>query len=234
MLIDDLIGSSWSEVRFSVPVKQREGMVVSDKMNKTIVVAVENRVNHPKYGKVLVRTKRYQVHDEKNACQVGDRVRIHETRPLSKTKRWIVDQVLKNKGQASPMIEVTPVEENLRISSNVDAFFPKQVSIGETYTLKVDLSLNLPDSNLIDRIGAKTIRIGAFLSISELDFDSDKKMRVVELSPKLKSSLQVFNIVPKREGERVIGVDFFQGSRYLGSKEVQTKVIKAKSSAAIN
>jgi small subunit ribosomal protein S17 len=75
-------------------VKQRIGLVVSDKMDKTVVVAVENRAPHPKYRKIVVRTKRYKAHDEENKCQVGDRVRIQETRPLSRTKRWEVIDVL--------------------------------------------------------------------------------------------------------------------------------------------
>jgi small subunit ribosomal protein S17 len=75
-------------------VKERVGLVVSDKMDKTIVVAVENRSAHPKYGKIVVRTKRYKVHDEENQCKQGDRVRIQETRPLSRTKRWVVLDIL--------------------------------------------------------------------------------------------------------------------------------------------
>ena len=75
-------------------VKERVGLVVSDKMQKTVVVAVENRAPHTKYGKIIVKTRRYKVHDEENTCKVGDRVRIQETRPLSKTKRWQVTEVL--------------------------------------------------------------------------------------------------------------------------------------------
>ncbi|HHP7243808.1 MAG TPA: 30S ribosomal protein S17, partial [Elainellaceae cyanobacterium] len=73
-----------------MPVKERVGLVVSDKMDKTVVVAIENRVPHSKYQKIMVRTKRYKVHDEENQCKVGDRVRIQESRPLSRTKRWVV------------------------------------------------------------------------------------------------------------------------------------------------
>lgn len=80
-------------------VKERVGLVVSDKMQKTIVVAVENRVPHPKYGKIMVRTKRFKVHDEENDCRIGDRVRIRETRPLSKTKRWTVADVVSRSSQ---------------------------------------------------------------------------------------------------------------------------------------
>lgn len=75
-------------------VKERVGLVVSDKMDKTVVVAVENRAPHPKYGKTMVRTKRFKAHDEENRCHVGDRVRIRETRPLSRTKHWEVTDVL--------------------------------------------------------------------------------------------------------------------------------------------
>jgi small subunit ribosomal protein S17 len=74
--------------------KVREGLVVSDKMDKTVVVEVEDRVKHPKYGKVLRRTKKYKAHDEQNDCGVGDRVLLMETRPLSATKRWRVAEIL--------------------------------------------------------------------------------------------------------------------------------------------
>jgi small subunit ribosomal protein S17 len=75
-------------------VKERVGIVVSDKMDKTVVVAVENRAPHPKYGKIVVKTRRYKAHDEENASHTGDRVRILETRPLSRTKRWIIAEIL--------------------------------------------------------------------------------------------------------------------------------------------
>ncbi|MDG2989626.1 30S ribosomal protein S17 [Candidatus Synechococcus calcipolaris G9] len=75
-------------------VKERLGLVVSDKMEKTVVVAVENRAPHPKYGKIVVKTRRYKVHDEENRCQTGDRVRIQETRPLSRTKRWTITEIV--------------------------------------------------------------------------------------------------------------------------------------------
>jgi small subunit ribosomal protein S17 len=74
--------------------KVREGLVVSDKMNKTVVVSVEDRVKHALYGKVLRRTSKLKAHDEQNDCGVGDRVLIMETRPLSATKRWRVVEIL--------------------------------------------------------------------------------------------------------------------------------------------
>jgi small subunit ribosomal protein S17 len=74
--------------------KVREGLVVSDSMDATVVVAVIERVRHPRYGKTVQRTKRLYVHDADNSAKVGDRVRVVETRPLSKLKRWRVAEVL--------------------------------------------------------------------------------------------------------------------------------------------
>ncbi len=74
--------------------KVREGLVVSDKMDKTVVVAVEDRVKHRLYGKVLRQTSRLKAHDEQNSATVGDRVRIMETRPISATKRWRLVEIL--------------------------------------------------------------------------------------------------------------------------------------------
>lgn len=74
--------------------KTREGYVVSDKMDKTVVVAVEDRFKHPLYGKVVRRTSKLHAHDEANAAGVGDKVLLMETRPLSATKRWRVVEIL--------------------------------------------------------------------------------------------------------------------------------------------
>nr|HID14153.1 30S ribosomal protein S17 [Anaerolineae bacterium] len=78
--------------------KRLVGRVVSDKMDKTVVVRVERLVRHPRYGKVLRRTKKYKAHDEGNVCRVGDVVRIVESRPLSREKRWVVEEILKRTG----------------------------------------------------------------------------------------------------------------------------------------
>lgn len=74
--------------------KVREGMVVSDAMSATVVVAVTERVRHPRYGKTVQRTKKLYVHDAENTARVGDRVRVQETRPLSKLKRWRLTEVV--------------------------------------------------------------------------------------------------------------------------------------------
>jgi len=74
--------------------KEREGDVVSDKMDKSVVVEVERQLMHPIYGRTVKMKKRYVAHDETNECKVGDRVKIVETRPLSKTKRWRVGEIL--------------------------------------------------------------------------------------------------------------------------------------------
>ena len=75
-------------------IKTRTGVVVSDKMDKTVVVAIKERVKHPLYGKIVNRTKKFKVHDENNQCGVGDKVRVMETRPLSKDKHWRVIEIV--------------------------------------------------------------------------------------------------------------------------------------------
>ena len=74
--------------------KTRVGVVVSDKMDKTIVVAVEHKVKHPLYKKYIMRTKKLKAHDENNECSIGDTVRVMETRPLSKDKRWRLVEIV--------------------------------------------------------------------------------------------------------------------------------------------
>ncbi len=74
--------------------KSREGVVVSDKMDKTVVVEVKRLVSHPLYHKIIRRRKKFKAHDPENTCQVGDKVLIEETRPLSRDKRWRVKEVL--------------------------------------------------------------------------------------------------------------------------------------------
>lgn len=79
--------------------KIRIGLVVSDKMDKTIVVAVETLVRHPLYQRTIRQTRKFKAHDEQNTCRIGDKVRIMETRPLSKDKRWRVVEVLERAEQ---------------------------------------------------------------------------------------------------------------------------------------
>ena len=74
--------------------KERIGVIVSDKMDKSIVVAVERKVKHPMYGKFVKKTSKFVAHDEKNECKMGDTVKIEETRPLSKTKNWSLVEIL--------------------------------------------------------------------------------------------------------------------------------------------
>ena len=90
--VDSAVVETSSEERSAR--KVREGLVVSDKMDKTVVVSVEDRVKHALYGKVMRRTSKLKAHDEQNDCGVGDRVLIMETRPLSATKRWRVVEIL--------------------------------------------------------------------------------------------------------------------------------------------
>ncbi|GAB6178895.1 30S ribosomal protein S17 [Desulfotomaculum defluvii] len=79
--------------------KTRQGKVVSDKMDKTIVVAVEDRVRHPLYNRTIRKTTKFKAHDEENSCRIGDTVRIMETRPLSKDKRWRLIEILERAEQ---------------------------------------------------------------------------------------------------------------------------------------
>jgi small subunit ribosomal protein S17 len=77
-----------------MPVKEKIGLVISNKMNKTIVIKVENRYSHPIYSKIMVKSKKYLAHDEMETCQIGDQVLINECRPLSKRKRWKLVKIL--------------------------------------------------------------------------------------------------------------------------------------------
>ena len=77
-----------------MPVKQKIGIVISNKMQKTIVVKIENRYQHPIYSKILIKTKKYVVHDEEETCNIGDKVLVQECRPLSKRKRWKLVEIL--------------------------------------------------------------------------------------------------------------------------------------------
>lgn len=88
--------------------KVRIGIVVSNKMDKTVVVKVSRHAEHPLYGKRIVRAKKYVAHDEENTCRIGDQIRIRETRPLSRTKRWELVEIM----QRAPVFDSdTPGEE---------------------------------------------------------------------------------------------------------------------------
>lgn len=87
--------------------KVREGLVVSDKMDKTVVVAVETRKVHPLYKKAIRVTKKYKAHDENNDCKIGDKVKIVETRPLSREKRWRVTEIISKR----EMVETRPEQK---------------------------------------------------------------------------------------------------------------------------
>jgi small subunit ribosomal protein S17 len=90
-----------------MPIKERSGVVISNKMEKTVVVKVENRYIHPIYQKTIVKTKKYLAHDELSQCNIGDQVLVEETRPLSKTKRWNL-KIIKQK---SSRINISSIGE---------------------------------------------------------------------------------------------------------------------------
>ena len=77
-----------------MPVKEKVGIVISNKMDKTIVVNVESRYSHPMYSKIMVKTKKYLAHDENQECNIGDQVLVKECRPLSRKKRWILERII--------------------------------------------------------------------------------------------------------------------------------------------
>ena len=77
-----------------MPVKEKVGIVISNKMDKTIVVNVESRYSHPIYSKIMVKTKKYLAHDENQECNIGDQVLVKECRPLSRKKRWILEKII--------------------------------------------------------------------------------------------------------------------------------------------
>ena len=91
--------------------KERVGCVISDKMDKTIVVLVERRIRHPRYEKVITRVSRFYAHDEKDEARMGDRVRIVETRPLSRLKRWRLIEVLERGVEKTPLIDSSATPE---------------------------------------------------------------------------------------------------------------------------
>ncbi len=92
-----------------MPKKELVGKVISNKMEKTVVVAVESRSAHDKYEKPIVHTRKFKAHDPENKCQIGDRVRLRECRPLSREKRWLVIEVATGEGQLGSINEVAAV-----------------------------------------------------------------------------------------------------------------------------
>ncbi len=116
------------------------GQVLSDKMDKTVVVAVERRKRHRLYKKLVRKTKRFYVHDEEGVCRVGDTVRIVETRPLSLLKRWRVAEILKRQEVPEPILEVVeeilpePVVQEQALGSEPSAEAGDEVNTGESGT----------------------------------------------------------------------------------------------------
>lgn len=98
---------SGREKEVATPRQEKVGKVTSNKMQKTVVVTVERQVTHPLYKRVVRRSKKFLAHDEKNECRVGDQVRIQETRPLSRRKRWRVVEVVRKAAEVAPVPEVS-------------------------------------------------------------------------------------------------------------------------------
>lgn len=212
-----------------VPTKQLVGEVVSDKMDKTVVVAVTRRVKHPKYSKFIVRTARYKAHDEWNRCKNGDKVLIFETRPLSRTKCWMVEKIL-NLGSASKRYTANKQNESeigtnsFMLYRDVKAFLPKKVLIDKPFLLHIDIhASHHKNQGNLKKSGFDAVKIGAHIhaSISDFDFLSDE-IQFTEVSSG--ASQLVFSLIPKRIGAKTIKVELFQDSKYLGGTKLRTEV----------
>ena len=106
--------------------KERTGVVLSNKMQKTIVVRIDRKALHPKFGKVIEKHKKFKVHDEKNEAKVGDRVRIVETRPLSREKRWRLVQVL-SRGRAGVEADLKEAAQGKKAQTKKEAVQPAEI-----------------------------------------------------------------------------------------------------------
>ncbi|NET11073.1 MAG: 30S ribosomal protein S17 [Symploca sp. SIO2B6] len=211
--------------------KQLVGTVVSDKMNKTVVVAVQRRVKHPKYGKITVRTKRYKVHDEHNCCQAGDRVRIYETRPLSKTKRWAVDEILTNERHTTIdyYSKAQVPQLGLMIHRDIKASVPKKVYVGRQFSLEIKLQhpgLQRDKPSVVEMSNHSPINLAARVCVSKSDFDIDENLKNVQISSDSRIDTVTFSLIPREEGPKLIELDLFQDSRYLGSQKFEMDALK--------
>jgi small subunit ribosomal protein S17 len=212
--------------------REMQGKVVSDKMNKTVVVEVKKLTKHPKYNKIVERTKKYKVHDELNRCCTGDIVRIRETRPISKTKRWIVSKILSSLDNQK---EIYPHECSL----DINAYFPDKVFCKERNQLKIDIKLsnNQPDDySYIEKIASLSgTKIDAIITVSPENFNIHdpyfRETKTVNITSYKPSSFIEFSLISKKEFDRTeIGVEFFQDSRYLGELKLKTTSIVRKKS----
>jgi small subunit ribosomal protein S17 len=206
-----------------VPIKQFNGVVVSNKMQKTVVVAVENRSAHTKYGKVLVRTRKYKVHDEYNHCKVGDKVRIFETRPLSRTKRWALDKIFPRISPPSHSKE-KPCNQSggiQMIYGSEKIIFPEKVHIGRLYIMRVEIFID----DKFDLESSKMLQqIDTYIMASESDFELGDRKKTIDLSLPEEQRFTTFNVVPKSKGVKEIDIAFFQCGRYIGSTKIKTEV----------
>ena len=104
-MVAEAVGAGSGQKNNAARRQEKVGVVTSNRMQKTVVVTVERQVTHPLYKRVIIRSKNFLAHDEKSECQVGDSVRIQQTRPLSRNKRWRVVQVISKAGHVAPVPE---------------------------------------------------------------------------------------------------------------------------------
>lgn len=213
--------------------KEMAGWVVSDKMDKTVVVLVERRVRHPKYRKYILRSKKYKAHDEDNKCFTGDKVRIRETRPLSRTKRWCVIEILR-KSVKTNMFNLD--QQDLRLhASNVFSCYgiadiPEEVLIGIPFSLRV--SLQHPSDQDLSCSYTKEfqpMKITVYVVVSPLDFQVNEKTNIKDLvlkNPRKNPPPAHFELTPNSKGNKPILIDFYQNTRYLGGFQVEASVVE--------
>ena len=150
--------------------KFRFGLVVSDKMDKTVVVAVETPKRHPLYKKTMRRVVKYKAHDEKNKCQVGDKVRIVETRPLSREKRWRVAEIVTK----AEVVEISPEE------------------ITQEELAKVQ-----PEKKAKEKVAKVKAEKEAKEEVTEVKAEKKAKEKVAEVKPEKKAKEEVAEVKPK-------------------------------------
>ena len=208
-----------------MPTKQLVGLVVSDKMDKTVVVAVERRIKHDKYLKTVVRTKRYKAHDEWNRCKIGDQVRIYETRPLSRTKCWMVDGILSAREHLSQSAHQEETNEESMFYRSVEAYLPKKVHLGETFPLSISIGADATQDALWKDRKLQKVEVRAHVYASSSEFELDQRVKFIEISSE--PTALTFSLKAKQPGEKSVEIEIFQNDRCLGGTKLLTEVYRS-------
>ena len=209
------------------------GWVVGDKMDKTVVVLVERKVKHPKYEKYILCSKKYKAHDEDNKCLAGDKVRIKEARPLSRTKRWRVIEILR-KSLKTNTFHLEQQDYPLHLPNAFPCYgiaeIPEEVLIGIPFSLRVSLQRPYEqDPSYPDAWEFRPINITIYVVVSPLDFQVNEKTNIRGLvlkNPRKNLPVADFQLTPNSKGNKPILIDFYQNTRYLGGFQVEASVVE--------